>query len=145
MQAADRPLALFSIRSARVSSLPSEREPYPLLTPRVGEGPAPRRWPQNAAPPTRYARSTPQQESHRPHCAHIGRGREAGARKGATAAGGGQTRDKRAVSIRAAERACEATQASKCNFFMGETRTNHRAAASKRTVILPGYGGGPRI
>ena len=80
MQAADRPLALFSIRSARVSSLPSEREPHPLLTQCVGEGPAPRRWPQNAAPPTRHARSTSQQEPHRPHCAHIGLGREAGAR-----------------------------------------------------------------
>ena len=94
MQAADRPLALFSIRSARVSSRPSEREPHPLLTPRVGEGPAPRRGPQNAVPPTRYVRSTPQQEPHRPHCAHIGLGREAGARQGATAVGGGQTRDK---------------------------------------------------
>ena len=94
MQAANRPLALFSIRSARVSALPSAREPFPLLTRRVGEGPAPRRWPQNAAPPTRHARSTPQQEPHRPHCAHTSLGREAGARQGVTAVGGGQARDK---------------------------------------------------
>lgn len=100
---------------ARVSSRPSERKLSPLLARRAGEGPAPRRGPQNAVPPTRYVRSMPQQEPHRPHCAHIGLGREAGARQGATAVGGGQARDKRAVSTRAAERACEATTTGSCN------------------------------